>query len=145
MKGQEIGSLLSLCACTWYIVTSGVMWLFDLDDFARTGTIVVIAEVIIAILIFFGVNQYENLEKEKLERKKLLERRIIVEEEKLKEIKKTKSESRDYTKRKSKKSSKPFKTSSVTYEEKPIYSQDTYSKKNLASAGFKVVRKAKDK
>ena len=144
MKDEDLGILLWGCGITWFAVTSGVMWLFDLDDFARTGTIVAIAEVIIAILIFFGVNQYENLEKEKLERKKLLERRIIVEEEKLKEIKKTKSKSRDYTTRKSKKSSKPFKTSSVTYEEKPIYSQDTYSKKDLASAGFKVVKKAKD-
>ena len=144
MKDGDLGILLWGCGITWYALTSGVMWLFDLDDFAKTGTIVAIAEVIIAILIFFGVNQYENLEKEKLERKKLLERRIIVEEEKLKEIKKTKSKSRDYTKRKSKKSSKPFKTSSVTYEEKPTYSQDTYSKKDLASAGFKVVKKAKD-
>ena len=47
-------------------------------------------------------------------------------------------------KTKSSKTSKPFKTSTVTHEEDPVYSQDTFNKKDLSSAGFKVVKKAKD-
>ena len=129
-------------------LTDQYMWFFDYNDRSKAYVIVgfIIVLLIAAIfLILYIIDKNEERDKlykkhlETIEKDRRLER---IEKERSERAKKASPHKTEKTK--SSKTSKPFKTSTVTHEEDPVYSQDTFNKKDLSSAGFKVVKKAKD-
>ena len=144
MRDDDWAGIVPFLGIAWYGTTKGVMWFFDLDDFARTGIIVGIAFILIAGLIYLIDSQNKASEKERKERKEFAERKLKLEEAKLKESSKyRKTEYRDRTKA-SYGSKKEFKTEPVIRKEIKKPEQKTYKSRDLSKVGFKVIKKIKE-
>ena len=117
------------------------MWFFDYDDESKAYVIVVfIVILIIAAILFIFYMIERSKERDELYRKHL----ETIEKDRREAAKRTYKASSDRTeKTKSPKASKPFKTTTATHEDS-TYSQDTYKKKDVSRAGFKVVNKSKE-
>ena len=51
MKDDDWAGIAPFLPIAWYGTTNGVMWFFDLDDFARTGIIVGIAFIVLFVIV----------------------------------------------------------------------------------------------
>mgnify|MGYP001218124246 CR=1 FL=1 len=141
---EEWLSILWVAGLSWYGITKGVMWFFDLDDFARTGIIVGIILILIVGLIYLIDSQNKASEKERKERKEFAERKLKLEEAKLKESSKyRKTEYHDRTKALYS-TKKEFKTEPVIRKEIKKSEQKTYKSRDLSKVGFKVIKKIKE-
>ena len=123
-------------------LTDQYMWFFDYKDRSKANVIVGFIIVSLVAAIFLIAHIIDKNEKRDNLYKKHLE---TIEKDRREAVKHTYKASPHKTeKTKSSKTSKPFKTTTVSPEEDPVYSQDTFNKKDLSSAGFKVVKKSKE-
>tara|TARA_B100001057_G_C22673765_1_gene880998 strand:- start:225 stop:716 length:492 start_codon:yes stop_codon:yes gene_type:complete len=134
--------ILTILVMLFEWLTDQYMWFFDYTDRSKAYVIVgFIIVSLVAAIFLIGYIIDKNEQRDKLYKKHL----ETIEKDRREAAKHTyKAAPHKTEKTKLSKTSKPFKTSTVTHEEDPVYSQDTFNKKDLSSAGFKVVKKAKD-